>query len=283
MASFGSTTELRSKGPAKFDERELDKRDTERRARDKRIRKEEREKAAKESAKDRAKVAELEGKLEKSKKSRLPSRAEEAQAMHGQDDRLATLIAQGLDRNQAKVVAKTVDISIDKGDSPEKAKKAVEKKFTDEEKKEFDMNALLGLVPLFLMQQGGGIFGNDSSDASKEETAAEIERMEGMIEDLKQLRKEVKTEKESGPKEINKGDVDEALTLCKKKNEKYKAYLSELEKYSVGLEKIAQKIVDGVEKNIDKSKKLCGKKSKSTSKNNESEKKDKGDSKKSKK
>ncbi len=281
MSSFGAGG-TRSKGPAEFDKDDLEKHEKDRFARDRRIRKEEREKAAKESAKDRAKVAELEGKLERFKKSPLPSPGDESQSMYAEDERLASILSTGLDSIKAAEVAETVKTSIKKGDTPEKAKKAVEKNFTEEEKKGFDMNSLLGLIPLFLMQQGGGIFGNDSSDASKEETAAEIERMEGMIEDLKQLRKEVKTEKESEPKEINKTDVDDALKLCKKKNNKYKAYLSELEKYSVGLEEIAEKILDGVEKNINKSKNLHGKKSKSTSKNNESKTKNKDNSKKSK-
>lgn len=284
MTSFGAKG-TRSGGPAVFDKDELEKTEKERLNRDRRIRAEVRDKAAKALAKERAQNAELEAKLERFKKPPLPSPGDETLSMHAEDERLASILSTGLDRRKAVEVVETVKTSIKKGDTPEKAKKAVEKKFTEEEKKGFDMNSLLGLVPLFLMQQGGGIFGNDSSsssDASKEETAAEIERMEGMIEDLKQLRKEVKTEKESGSKEINKTDVDDALKLCRKKNNKYKAYLSELEKYSVGLEEIAQKILDGVEKNINKSKNLHGKKSKSTSKNNESKTKNKDNSKNSK-
>ena len=281
MSSFGAGG-TRSKGPAEFDKDELEKQEKERLTRDRRIRDEVRGEAAKALAKERAQKAELEAKLERHKKPPLPSPGDEIQSMYAEDERLASILSMGLDKRKAVEVVETVKTSIKKGDTPEKAKKAVEKNFTEEEKKGFDMNSLLGLIPLFLMQQGGGIFGNDSSDASKEETAAEIERMEGMIEDLKQLRKEVKTEKESEPKEINKTDVDDALKLCRKKNNKYKAYLSELEKYSVGLEEIAQKILDGVEKNINKSKNLHGKKSKSTSKNNESKTKNKDNSKNSK-
>ena len=281
MSSFGAGG-TRSKGPAEFDKDELEKQEKERLTRDRRIRDEVRGEAAKALAKERAQKAELEAKLERHKKPPLPSPGDEIQSMYAEDERLASILSMGLDKRKAVEVVETVKTSIKKGDTPEKAKKAVEKNFTEEEKKGFDMNSLLGLIPLFLMQQGGGIFGNDSSDASKEETAAEIERMEGMIEDLKQLRKEVKTEKESEPKEINKTDVDDALKLCRKKNNKYKAYLSELEKYSVGLEEIAEKILDGVEKNINKSKNLHGKKSKSTSKNNESKTKNKDNSKNSK-